>query len=63
MSTLFPQQVTLEAHEIYEINRTRLALRLHRLPREIDAEPAKDINMLIAIMNMDASLQERKNKG
>lgn len=60
MNAMFPKQVLLEKHEMYRINRARLALRLHKMPKEIDAAPTGDILDLIAVMNMDQTIQERR---
>jgi len=62
MNALFPRQVQLEQFEMHRINRARLAIRLHKLPEEIDAAPAQDVHDLIAVINAEARLQERMQK-
>ncbi len=42
------------------INRARLALLLHKTPREIDAEPPRDIEDIIAIQQLDDELAARR---
>lgn len=62
MAASFPSQVQLEAAEIEQVNEARLALRLHRLPQEIRAAPARDIANLIAMMVLEDKMQAEGRK-
>jgi hypothetical protein len=53
-----PEQVTLDADEAYRINRARLAIKLHKLPHELDAMPLLDMADLVEVMKADDKLAE-----
>lgn len=39
----------LDPDEIIRVNRVRIATRLHKLPSEIDAMPASDVDDLLEV--------------
>lgn len=51
-----PDQVTLFADEAYRINRARLAIKLHKLPGELDEMPLIDMADLVEVMKADEKL-------
>jgi hypothetical protein len=53
---ILPQQVQLTADEAWRVNRVRLALRLNKLPAELDDAPLTDIMDVVAVMNADDKL-------
>lgn len=60
MAEQFPKQVILEPHEIARINRVRLAIRFNTLPSVIDAQPYRDIEDMINILNVEDKLAAKK---
>ncbi len=63
MAASFPSQVRLEPQEIEQVNEARLAMRLHRLPSEIRAAPARDVANLIAVMVLEEKMQAERRAG
>lgn len=59
---MFANALTLDSEEVHLINRAHVALRLHKLPHEIDAAPAEDIwDVLSAMIDEEQNkLEERK---
>ena len=57
---LHPSQVILEPHEIFRINRVRLAFLLHKLPDEIDRAKPRDIEDMINIKNVEDEIAARR---
>lgn len=53
-----PNQAQLGEDEAYRINRARLAVKLHKLPEELDAMPLTDYADLVEVMRMDDKLAE-----
>jgi hypothetical protein len=53
-----PNQTQLSTDEAYRINRARLAVKLHKLPGELDEMPLKDFADLVEVMRMDDTLAE-----
>lgn len=51
MSTAHPSQYRMSESDAYRVNRVLLATLLHKMPSEIDAAPAQDIEDVIAVNN------------
>lgn len=60
MVAQFPSSWSLEQHEIYEVNRMRLALRFNRFPAELDAQPIRDIELMTAVMMYDEAMAKKE---
>lgn len=61
MSIKFPQQVTLDADEVYRINRIRIAEKFHKWPHEVDALPAEEASDILELMWADDQLTSHKS--
>lgn len=59
MATKFPSQVTLDADEVYRVNRIRIAEHFHKFPHEVDALPQSDVDDILELMWCDAQLQPK----
>lgn len=55
-----PGQVMLYQDEAYRINRARLAIKLHKLPGELDEMPLTDMADLVEVMKADEKLDALK---
>ena len=54
--------VTWTPLEVATINRMRLALKLCKLPHEIDTMPINDVETLIAVLSADERSAQEKAK-
>lgn len=59
LATKAPGSVQLDADEVRRIHRARLALRLNKLPHELDSAPLVDIMDVIEIMRADDELERQ----
>lgn len=57
-----PAQILFEPGEPERINRARLAMLLHKLPSEIDAEPYENIVDILAVQDGEAQARQLKAK-
>ena len=54
MARKFPKQVTLDADEVYRVNRVHVAKWLGCLPADVDAMPQADVDDVMAVMWADS---------
>lgn len=53
-----PEQAQLTEDEAWRISRVRLALKLNKLPHELDDAPLTDVMDMIAVMRTDDNLAQ-----
>lgn len=59
---MFGNALILDSEEVHLINRAQVALRLHRLPSEIDAAPAEDIWDVLSVMTDEDQLKQEERR-
>lgn len=57
-----PKQARLAKDQAERIDRARLALKLHKLPSELDAAPLEDIADLMVVMKTDDNLYRMRRQ-
>lgn len=60
LATKAPGAVRFDAGETRRIDRARLALRLNKLPHELDSAPLVDIMDVVEVMRADDELERQR---